>query len=218
MTTALRENLPPVPPKMRGLPVDERGYPVPFFVAFVNGKPDHRVVDPRAVHTCIRLNRCWLCGEPLGRYKVFTVGPMCALNRVSGEPPSHLECAEFAAKACPFLSRPNAKRREANLPEERRTNEGMLAHNPGVTLLWTTTDYKPFRAGGGILYDMGPPDGMQWYAEGRPATRIEVDAAIALGLPALRRAAEADGEGHTLDEKLGELLGLLDKQFATAGQ
>jgi hypothetical protein len=216
--TALRENLPPVPPKMRGLPVDERGYPVPFFVAFINGKPDHRVVEPRAVHTCIRLSRCWLCGETLGRYKVFTVGPMCALNRVSGEPPSHLECAEFAAKACPFLTRPHAKRRDANLPEERHTNEAMLSHNPGVTLLWTTTGYRPFRAGGTILYDMGPPDGMQWFAEGRQATRAEVDAAIALGLPALRKAAEADGEGPMVDQRLDELVGLLDKQLGTAGQ
>lgn len=29
----------------------------------------------------------------------FVVGPMCELNRISGEPPSHRECAEFSA-AC----------------------------------------------------------------------------------------------------------------------
>lgn len=213
---ALRENLPPVPPKMRGLPVDERGYPVPFFVAFINGKPDHRVVEPRAVRACIQLQCCWLCGQKLGRYKVFTVGPMCAVNQVSGEPPSHLECAEFAVKACPFLTRPHAHRREANLPEERHTNEAMLAHNPGVTLLWTTTSYRPFRGGGTILYDMGSPDGMQWWAEGRAATRAEIDAAIERGLPALRKAAELDGAVAIaeLERRHRELVTLLDKQFA----
>jgi hypothetical protein len=185
-------------------------------VAFINGKPDHRVMDPRAVRACIQLQCCWLCGQKLGRFKVFTIGPMCALNLVSGEPPSHLECAEFAAKACPFLSRPHAKRREAHLPEERHANEAMLLHNPGVTLLWTTTSYRPFRSGGSILYDMGPPEAMQWFAEGRAATRAEVDAAIALGLPALREAAANDDERGVIDQRLVELTSLLDKQFGTA--
>lgn len=42
----LRPGLPPQPPKMQHLPVDERGFPAPYFVAWIDGKPDHRVVDP----------------------------------------------------------------------------------------------------------------------------------------------------------------------------
>jgi len=37
--TALRESLPSLPLAMRGLPRDHRGYPVPWFVAWVDGKP-----------------------------------------------------------------------------------------------------------------------------------------------------------------------------------
>lgn len=40
MTTSLRADLPPLPPRMQRLPVDERGYPVSFFVAWPDGKPD----------------------------------------------------------------------------------------------------------------------------------------------------------------------------------
>src|ERR1041385_5281600 len=107
----LRPGLPELPPKMRALPIDKRGFPVPFFVAMVDGEPDHRMVEPRAVKVCVEQRRCWICGGQLGVFKSFTVGPMCAINRISAEPPAHFECARYSATACPFLSRPHAHRR-----------------------------------------------------------------------------------------------------------
>lgn len=195
MTNELRPGLPPLPPSMAHLPIDRRGYPVPFFVAMIDGEPDHRVVERGAVAQCVNRNLCWLCGRRLSMFKTFVLGPMCGVNRVSGEPPSHLECARYAAQACPFMTRPQAKRREANLPEVRTEPAGMhLTRNPGVTLLWTTHSFKPFKCGKGMLFDMGPAVAMEWYAEGRTATRDEVRASIMSGLPKLLEVAEHDGD------------------------
>ena len=38
--------LPPMPSRIAALPVDERGYPVPWFVAWIDGKPEFRCADP----------------------------------------------------------------------------------------------------------------------------------------------------------------------------
>jgi hypothetical protein len=38
----LRPELTELPLRMRGLPLDERGYPVPWFVAWIDGKPEFR--------------------------------------------------------------------------------------------------------------------------------------------------------------------------------
>lgn len=218
----LRPGLPPLPRKMLGLHIDKRGFPVPFFVAVINGEPDHRIVEPRAVKVCVEQRRCWICGGQLGTFRSFMVGPMCAINRISAEPPSHLECARYAATACPFLARPHAKRRDAGLPETPlQKPAGMhLERNPGVALVWTTRTYKPFRAEHGrkgVLFDLGPPDSMEWFAEGRAATRAEIDESIATGLPTLIAVAEQDNDAEgvrIVNDRARELSAILDRAFA----
>jgi len=197
--TALREGLQPLPPRMRSLPIDERGYPVPFFVEWIDGKPDHRIPSPEKASRARRLGLCWVCGEPLGRFKSFAVGPMCALNRISGEPPAHRECAEYSARNCPFLSRPQMRRRKAGMPDvPLHMQEGNLMRNPGATLVWTTLSYKPFAANtgghnhGSVLYEMGEPVSMQWFCQGREATREEIIESIDSGLPLLYEQAPPD--------------------------
>src|SRR4051794_7295681 len=98
--------------------------------------------------------RCWVCGEPLGAFKTFVIGPMCAINRTSAEPPSHRECAEFSARTCPFLTKPRMRRNEKALPEERTCLGFMIERNPGVTLLWITKKYTPFKAPGDVLFEI----------------------------------------------------------------
>lgn len=202
----LRPELPPLPDRLKRLPI-ARGYPVPWFVAWLDdgglptepgtGVPDFRVLRPGAVALAHNKQRCWICGQPLGSYKTFTLGPMCAVNRTSAEPPSHLECADWSARACPFLSRPNARRRDEGLPGASVAPPGiMLKRNPGVALVWTTRSYKPVPDGqGGALFRVGDPTDVRWYAEGRPATREEVMASIDSGLPALREYAELERGG-----------------------
>lgn len=184
----------PMPTRLAALPVDARGFPVPWFVAWVGGQPDHRIVDPEKVRRAYRDQRCFLCGERRGRFLSFVIGPMCTVNRLSAEPPSHLDCARYAVQACPFLARPHMVRRDAGLPDQVRDAPGqMLRHNPGVQAVWTTRDMRLVRAGGGVLCRLGDPTAVEWYAEGRPATRAEVEAAFARGMPVLDEQARAEG-------------------------
>jgi hypothetical protein len=193
-------NITPPPPALKHLPRDHRGYVVPFFVAWIGGKPDFRVTDPQKFRRCIADRLCWLCGGPLAKTVAFTIGPMCAINRTSAEPPSHLECALYAVKVCPFLTMPKAQRREANLPTHGKVAGVMIPRNPGVALVWVTRDrLKPFQAPGGVLFDVGNPVDVQWFAEGRAATRAEVLASIESGLPELLKVARDDQAG-ALDE------------------
>jgi len=210
-----------IPDRIKRLPVDKRGFPVPRFVAIVNGEPDHRVVDSRWYGPAIRGKLCWICGEPMGRYFCSVIGCMCSVNRIISEPPSHKSCAEFAVKGCPFLSRPHAHRREAGLPEEHSEPAGVgLKRNPGVACLWISKKYPtPQRAWGGndgLLFVLQEPTETIWYREGRLATRQEVLDAIADGMPILRELAEKDGLAavKTLDRMHREALRYLPMAMA----
>jgi hypothetical protein len=165
-----------------------RGFVVPWFVAQdEQGNWDFRVADGRKLVQAIRGKLCWMCGAPLGRYQVFIVGPMCAINRTSSEPPSHRECAEYAAAVCPFLTQREHRRRTDHLPEGRVEPGGItIARQPGVTLLWITRDgYRVRQLPNGVIVKMGEPDECVWQCEGRAATRAEVLASIDSGYPLL---------------------------------
>ncbi len=182
-----------VPERIAALKRNGSGYPIPWFVSWIEGAPDFRVVDPQKIIDGIYFKLCWICGQKLGSHKAFVVGPMCALNRISSEPPSHVDCAEFAAKVCPFMVNPQLARRETKLPDNIKDAAGIhLKRNPGVALVWITKSYEPEQVPGGVLLKMGPPEDMLWYAEGRDATAEEIAASIESGLPALLEIAEKE--------------------------
>lgn len=208
-----RPDLETPPPRIARLPV-ARGYPVPWFVAWIDGAPEFRMADPAKLRRAVNARLCWTCGDYLGRYLTFLVGPMCGINRVSAEPPSHLECARYSARNCPFLSNPHMVRRE-----DERTSAGehagfMIRRNPGVSLLWTTRSYRCVGDGaGGVLFSFGDAEETEWWAEGKPATRLQVDASIRTGLPILEEMARAEGEDalKQLQEMLGRFQPFLPK-------
>lgn len=199
--------LPPLPPRIARLPTDHRGFPVPWFVQwfskdsepteFGTGEPDFRVADQRKLLRAVKESRCWICGDILGIHKAFTIGSMCAINRVISEPPQHRDCAIFAATACPFLTNPRMRRNEKDLPEKRVEAAGTaLKRNPGVACVWITKSFrlfKPHRGNTGVLFALGDPEEVLWFAEGRPATRNEVWTSIESGLPSLRDEARLQG-------------------------
>lgn len=190
-----------LPPQIQALPRNEDGWPVPWFVATVDGKPDFRVMDAAKRMAAIQNSLCWVCGRPLtDGFGVFVIGPMCAVNRTSAEPPSHEDCAEFSAVVCPFLSEPKRGRNEYQVPEGTKSPGGhMLKRNPGVTLLWKTGSYSTVPDGmGGFVLEIGDPIGVSWYCQGRVATRAEVVASIESGLPALEAIAKTDPEPGAL--------------------
>lgn len=200
-----------IPKRMQNLKVSDEGYPVPWFVPWHDGKWEFRGMDGEKFGIAIRHKRCWLCGEPLGVHMTFVLGPMCSVTRTTAEPPCHHECAEYAALACPFLSQPRMRRNEVRMPEEPSVAGIMIKRNPGVSALWTTRSYKIFRTEGGpgILFTIGDPEKVEWFAESRKADRSEIMESINTGLPILVREAEKDGE---------EAITLLRKQLDFALQ
>jgi hypothetical protein len=201
-----------LPRRMRKLPISEKGFPIPAFVAWLaidsdrylpewtNGaRRDFRVVDPQYMDRCYRFSRCWLCGEPLGRYRVFAIGPMCVVNRITMEPPSHRDCAEYAVKACPFLTKPKMVRNEKGLPIESNMPGLGIMRNPGATALYQTSDYRRFRVDNGLLCRLGTPERIDWWAEGALATKAQVYDSIESGFPILMKQAQIDGPEAVAD-------------------
>jgi hypothetical protein len=130
----------------------------------------------------------------------FVIGPMCSINRVSSEPPSHRDCAIYSAEHCPFLTIPKMHRRENALPEGNMDPAGvMIRRNPGVTMVWITRSYRVEVDGPGVLFRIGDPVEVLWYAEGRTATRAEVEASVESGLPTLADMAAAEGPKATAE-------------------
>ena len=198
-----------MPARIKALPISPKGYPVPWFVAWIKddkevgrgeGEPDFRVIGGDRIVTAVNQHRCWVCGELLGLYKAFVIGPMCAINRVISEPPSHRDCAIYSATACPFLSHPHMQRNEKDLPGPElgaSAPAGIgIKRNPGAICVWVTKSFKPFRAragNSGVLFSLGHPVEVHWFANGRRAYRSEVMASIDSGYPLLQELAKIDG-------------------------
>lgn len=196
----------PLPAQMLHLPIDDRGYVVPWFVEWVNGKPEFRSMDWRKYQRAIHDQLCWVCGRSRGTNFAFVAGPMCGVNRTSSEPPSHVVCARWSAINCPFLSNPNMVRREdaeLNNATLRAGSPGLaIARNPGVTMVWITREFEMFPDGTGrSLIHIGRPHGVEWYARGRHASRSEVIEAIESGIGILRDVAKQEPGGLEFLEK-----------------
>jgi len=185
-----------IPERIRMLRRDHRGYPVPWFVHWdANDQPDFRIVGAGKVEYAITQHVCWICGGPLARNKAFVIGPMCAVNRISAEPPSHRSCSIFAAEVCPFLTKPNMRRNTKDMPAEVVEPGGkMLLHNPGVVCVWVTREFRLMPVDNGMLFRVGDPIEVRWLCQGKPATRGEVVHAMDRGLPILIDEAKEDSD------------------------
>ena len=171
---------------------------MPWFVAYPDGPsgdPEFRTADAKKWIAAVQQKLCWVCGQSLGSWLVFVLGPMCGITRTTSEPACHRDCAEWSVVNCPFLVRPNMTRREGNMPEGAMDAPGCpLDRNPGVTLLWKTKEFTLFRAPDRrYLIKVGDPIAVECFREGRRATRNEVDESIAGGLPTLIGMAKQDG-------------------------
>jgi hypothetical protein len=174
---------------------------VPFFVGYVDDKPDVRTMDSDALRQAVMENLCWVCGQRLLRVQTkfvgtFVAGPMCLVNRTSAEPPSHADCAEWCARACPFLTNPNKVRRDKNMPEGWHEAPGIaILRNPGVTALIEShrwLPWTPHEGGPGLLFNFQRIRSVGWVKEGREATTDEVYDSIESGLPALVEVAKEE--------------------------
>lgn len=185
-----------MPPRIRALPRNKAGYPIPYFAATIDGERDFRVGDPDAYARCLRDRACWVCGQRRTGVDAFVIGPMCVVNLITPDPPSHLDCAEYAAKVCPFMAVPSMVRRERGLPEGTGHPGVCIPRNPGVCAIVATNAWTTFRPpiGGqyGVLFNLNRPAAVTWWAEGRTATRAEVLASIDSGMPLLREQCDQE--------------------------
>ena len=168
----------PLPARMGHLPVDRRGYPVPFFVKRVAGaEPDFRIIDEEAAGRALRAHLCWVCGGRAGRHLAFVGGPRSEASGLYADLPSHLDCARFSAQACPFLSNPSARMRDGGLPEDVGLLPAQSGENPRVVAVVVTREFRYDPALG--AFRIGPKEAVEWYAAGRAATSEDIAAASA---------------------------------------
>jgi len=198
--------LPPdMPSRMRQLRRDKVGRPIPWFVGDVDGQPDFRFMDAKKLVRAIQEQVCFICGQALNRNRertgpkgTFVAGPMCLINRTSAEPPNHGDCAEWSAKACPFLTKPAKERRTSDLPDTLIDPAGFsIDRNPGVTALiesekWNYYQVPDGLGGNGILFEFQRITNVRWMSEGRNASAEQVMESIDSGLPELMRMAEME--------------------------
>lgn len=171
----------PIPTRMAHLPLDARGLPVPHFASMIDGVATPSVPDVAKLAPALRNKLCWCCGEKLGQHLAFVGGTVMSISRGCGDPPSHLECCEYAARVCPFLSSPNLTEAKAS---------------PSVICVYVTKACRPFttkdKRGQGFMVELGPPEQILWFSRGREATREEVRESVHGQFGALLRSAEGD--------------------------
>lgn len=189
----MRRDIPRPPTRMRRLPQDSAGRPVPYFVAWVDGKPDFRVMDGKKRVRAHVDKLCFTCGQPLLKHLktqspagTFVVGPMCVVNLVSAEPPSHHDCAVWSAQACPFLTNADKDRRRSNMPEGAENPAGiMIERNPGVCALVESHRWFVMPDDhGGMLFRFRA-EAVTWMAGGRTATTGQIMESMETGIMAL---------------------------------
>lgn len=201
MDGLLRDGLPPLPARMTHLPVDARGYPIPWFVKWYGEKPDFRVADGAKFRDAIRFNYCWVCGESLGSYKTFVLSALNTMSRSTTEPACHFDCAYFAVRACPWILNPQARRRDkAALPAGANMPPGVfLGENPGIAACWTTRRFRSIpMTDGRRLLSVGDAVAVKWFVQGEPASRAQIEAALEEALPKLYKIARLESIDQTI--------------------
>ncbi|MEH2565366.1 hypothetical protein [Bradyrhizobium sp. AZCC 2289] len=70
---------------------------------------------------------------------------------------------------------------------------GILSFDAVFLPFMLTHDGRTVSGRGGALFNVGDPERVEFFAEGRPATHDEIVASISSGMPTLREMAERDG-------------------------
>ena len=53
----------PMPDRIKWLPVSGKGFPIPWFVAWIDGVPDFRVVERGRFAEAVKRKRCWVVSQ-----------------------------------------------------------------------------------------------------------------------------------------------------------
>jgi hypothetical protein len=152
-----------IPDLMRKLPLDHRGYPIPFIVLRDDtGRPHFTINDTRKVAYTLKHDLCGICGEKLHRGRWMVGGPMSAFHPdgtyIDG--PLHADCMRYAMQACPYLGAPNYSKRidDATLKKENATsisalvNQTMIPDRPKLFVAVMTLQIEIYPSMAGTFY------------------------------------------------------------------
>lgn len=138
-----------IPKELSHLKIDERGYPVPFFVSWINGKPEFRYLNNERQEMIIENKLCHICGLKLYKdYSYFISGPVGLQNRISSDAGMHRVCAEFSLRACPHLYLQKAERRqndELGKKINARHDDVVIKEKPQTLYLIKACKWKPVK-------------------------------------------------------------------------
>ena len=127
-----------VPKIMAHLKTDDRGYPIPYFVPIVNGKPEFRYQDIFKREACLKRKLCSICGKKLFKKSYwFISGPWGLKNKTASDAPMHEDCARFSIATCPHLIYQKADRR-TDIPAD----SPLIAEKPDIIFLIKADKYE----------------------------------------------------------------------------
>jgi hypothetical protein len=184
----------PIPKPMRTLAKDRRGYPIPFIVMRdKDGRPHFTINDAQAVGKVARRRLCAICGKRNPGPGWFLGGPLSFLSRRGAflDPPSHEDCARYAAQVCPFLAAPSyAKRLDGRtLRDDARpddialvTNSTAIDERPAFFVLASAATWETHPTGepGEIVFVATAPwRGTEVWRHGQHVTEAEAHALLA---------------------------------------
>lgn len=134
---------------MAHLKLDDRGYPIPFFAGYIDGKPNFRFQDVNKRAICIKEHKCPICGKKLPKdYSYVLTGPLGLKNRIVSDAPMHRVCAEFSLNVCPHIHFEKAQRIEEGPPERH-----ILMDKPASLYLIKIDKYKIKRDPGNVYFN-----------------------------------------------------------------
>lgn len=117
---------------MEQLPLDKRGYPVPYVVYQENDAFYFKINDQKKSINCILNKKCSICGSDLNDDLWLVGGPQSAFHPygVYIDSGVHYECGKYALQVCPYLSYSGYN---ATLDLSKLQDKvSVLLHNPTV--------------------------------------------------------------------------------------
>lgn len=175
----------PIPARMAHLPLDRRGYPIPWIVMRdATGRPHFTINDHQRVRQCGKFGLCGICGKPLGKHVkgnpnkgAFFVGGPASFYHDRGaflDPPLHRECAEYAMRVCPYIANPSYGKRidDATLKPEHMPagmavmqtggNPPNLDTRPNIFILGLARRWDMFEPRPGVILFKVPNHKRDW--------------------------------------------------------
>ena len=158
-----------MPENIAGMQKDERGYPIPHTVHWIDGKPDFRVIDPDKWIEAARECLCGICGKKIESKIAFVGGPRSIENRLFVDLGMHKECAEYALQVCPFMAAPKFGYLECKGLKKGELAVISAASNTRPTKfgLGLTSGYGVGRlVSGDIVIQATPFESVEWWVNG----------------------------------------------------